>query len=322
MGTTGIIAELCRHEWLRARRDAHFRRNCLIWFLQSALWCSIAFSLPYALESMDMAAAAHLPLLLCLDQVIRLVSQRTPDIPTLRYSLLPVRRRQVLAAYLVRMAFVPATLVWVPTLWRQWWLLGLFVISGYVYLALWHGYRHLIAGGTGKVLMTRTNGLLACEMKMRMRVPSLRHKIRNGLLASLLLLAVSLVMRNDIYTDFMVMYTLLFPSLPLLTSRLGYEQDYMGLLSTRLHSMAPIYRAKYVAALLLLLPSAALLAIPVACGLLTVWRLLAWTLGTAAVIYPALLYAAPQCKPDSPSAQMLTLAAFTLPVLLVNACLA
>lgn len=322
MGTTSIIAELCKHELLHARRDAHFRRNCIIWILQSILWCSIALSLPYTLEATGIKAERHLPLLLVLDQIIRLVGQKTPDIPTRQYSLLPVRRWQVMMAYLVRMTFVPATLVWLLVLWQKLWLIGFFILSGYIYLALWHVYKHFIAKCDGMpVLWMRCwNGLLACEMKMRLRIPALRYKMRNGLLAALMLVAVSLIVQEKAYTDFVVLYTLLFPSLPLLTSRLGYEQTYMGLLSTRMHSMAPLYRAKYMAAVLLLLPSTIFLTIPVVMGLLPIWRLVAWTSGTAFVIYPILLCTSPKCKTDSPSAQLLSLATMTLPVLIINGC--
>lgn len=322
MGTTGIIAELCRHELLRARRDAQFRRNCIIMLLQLMLWCSIALSLPHMLEATGIRAGQHLPLLLVLDQIIRLVSQKTPGIPTRQYSLLPLRRWQVVAAYVVRMTFVPTTLVWLPYLWRQWWLMGFFVLSGYIYLVLWHVYKHVTTGDEGMVLawMDRWNGLLASEMKMRLRIPALRYKMRNGLLATLVMMLLSMGVRHEVYTDFVTLYTLLFPSLPLLASRLGYEQAYMGLLATRMHSMASIYKAKYLAAVSLLLPSALLLVLPVVMGVLPVWRLAAWCAATALVIYPALLLAAPRCKVDSPTSQMVSLAVMTLPILIANAC--
>ncbi|MCM1515455.1 MAG: hypothetical protein NC080_03420 [Paraprevotella sp.] len=282
----------------------------------------MALSLPYTLEAIGIETERHLPLLLLLDQLIRLVAQKTPDIPTRQYSLLPVRRWQVVTAHLVRMTFVSTTWIWLLALWHQLWLIGFFILSGYVYLALWHAYKHFFAGcdGISSSWMRCRNGLLACEMKMRLRIPALRYKMRNGLVAALMLIAVSLIVREDAYTDFVVLYTLLFPSLPLFTSRLGYEQSYMGLLSTRMHSMAPLYRAKYMAAVFLLLPSATLLTIPIAMGLLPIWRLAAWTSGTALGIYPILLYTSPKCKTDSPSAQLLSLATMTLPVLIVNSC--
>ncbi len=315
-----VNCELIRHEVLRARRDAHFRRNCVLWVLQLMLWCSIALSLPHLLEASDIEAMQHLPLLLILDQLIRLVAQKTPDLPTTQYALLPVRRWQVLTAYLVRMTFVPTTLVWLPTLWQQWWLLGLFVLSGYIYLAWWHAYKHFITGRDGVLTswMSHWNGLLACEIKMRLRIPSLKYKMRNSLLASLMLVGISVILQEEMYTDFAVLYTLLFPSLPLLTSRLGYEQAYIGLLSTRMHSLAPLYRAKYLASVLLLLPSTALLTVPVAMGALPIWRLTVWVLTTALIIYPTLLCIAPRCKVDSPSAHLVSLATMTLPVLIAQ----
>lgn len=326
MTTTDIILELCRHEAVRVRRDVQFGRNCIVWFMQALLWCSVALSLPYLMETVGMEPVRHLPLLVVADQLIRLMGQKTPDAPMRQYALLPVKRWQVMSAYLVRMAFVPANLVWIPAMWGQLWLLGVFVLSGYLYLVLWHAYKRLLlhganAGTACLAWLHYGNGLVMCEMKMRLRVSALRYKMRNGMVASLMLVAVSLVVRQDAYTDFAVLYTLLFPSLPLLTSRLGYEQAYMGLLSTRMRSFVPLYRAKYLAAVLLLLPSTLLLLLPVSMSLLTAWRLAAWILGTAFVIYPALLCVAPRCRVDSPPAQILSLAAMTLPVMLVNVCM-
>lgn len=326
MGTTASITlELFRHEWLRTRRNADFLRNLVAWCLQFTLWLVISLTLPYALEDAGMMPPEeHLPLLVLLDQMIRLVSQKTPDVPLRQYALLPIRRWQVVAAYMAHMSLVPTNLIWLPTLWHRWWLLPIVLLSGYLYLVLWHTYRRMLMaiGSDTRISSSRVrraNGLLACEIKMRLRVPALRLKIRNGLLASLLLLAVSLQVRHPAYTDFAVLYTLLFPSLPLLTSRPGYERAYMGLLSTRMHSLAPLYRARYLAALVLLLPCTLLLALPVHMGMLTPWRMAGWVLGTALLIYPGLLCLAPRCRPDSPQAQILTGAALTLPVLLANA---
>lgn len=325
MSTTAhIIRELFGHELLRTRRNADFLRNLVAWGLQFIIWLVIALALPYALEDAGMMTPEkHLPLLVLLDQLIRLVSQKTPDAPFRQYALLPVRRWQVLTAYMAHMALAPTNLIWLPTLWHCWWLLPIVLLSGYLYLAWWHAYKRLLmAIGKGTLISPfrgrRTTGLLACEMKMRLRLPALRLKMRNGLLGSILLLAVSLHVGHQAYTDFAVLYTLLFPSLPLLTSRPSYEQAYIGLLTTRMRSMAPLYRARYTAALLLLLPCTVLLLLPVHMGLLTPWRLTAWTLGTALLIYPALLCLAPRCRPDSPQAHILTGAALILPVMLVN----
>lgn len=321
--TASIISELFRHELLRTSRDAQFLRNIVVWSLQLLLWTIIAFTLPYALEDAGLKPVdEHLPLIVLLDLIIRLASQNTPALPIQQYALLPIRKWQIIAAYLARMAIVPTNFIWLPTLWHRWWLFAIILFSGYMYLLLWHTYKRMTATEKGfsafQSWIGQDNSLLACEMKMRMRLPALRLKIRNGLLASLMLLAVSMYVRHEAYTDFAVLYTLLFPSLPLLTSRLGYEQTYMSLLHTHMHSMRPLYMAKYLAAVLLLLPCTALLAIPVYIGLLSAYRLIAWTLGTAVLIYPVLLYVAPTCKVDSPQAQILTGATLTLPVLLTN----
>ncbi len=298
----------------------------MIWALQLLLWCTIALSLPYTLEELGIEAAEHLPLLLCTDLLIRLVAQKTPDIPFGQYALLPVRRWQVVAVHLIRMTIVSTTWIWLPALWGQWWLMGGIVLNGYVYLVLWHGYKRLISRGSEAIPMASApwrfrncaSHIVNCELKMRLRIPSLRVKMRNGLLASLMLLGVSLIIRNEAYTDFAVLYTLLFPTLPLLTSRLGYEQAYRGLLHTRMHSLMPLYWAKYLAAVLLLVPCTALLTILVAMGTLSPWRLVAWTLLAALAIYPLLLALAPRCKVDSPSSQMTSLLAMTLPVAAAN----
>lgn len=325
--TTGIISELFRHELLRTRRDAHFLSNIVARVLQLLLWIIIAFTLPYALKDAGINPLEnHLLLLVFLDQAIRLLSQKTPDIQMQQYALLPVRKWQVLTAYLARMLFVPANLIWLYTLWNKWWLFAAILLSGYLYLALWHTYKRLLSIGFGKDSIASAswgryaNGLLACEIKMRLRLPALRTKIRNSLLGSLLLMVMSLYIRQEVYTDFAVLYTLLFPSLPMFVSRLGYEQAYMGLLSTRMQSLLPLYKAKYMAAILLLLPCTALLILPVSMGLISVLRLISWALITALLIYPALLFLAPHCKVDSPQSQILTAATLTIPVLLMNIC--
>ena len=104
----------------------------------------------------------------------------------------------------------------------------------------------------------------------------------------------------------------------LLTARLGYEQPYMSLLHTRLHNLRAVYRAKYIAALLMLLPGIAIMSLPVAMGTLAWQRLMGWTLAVALLIYPALLMLAPKGKVGSPMAQLLTLVTLTLPILITQ----
>ena len=122
----------------------------------------------------------------------------------------------------------------------------------------------------------------------------------------------------EIYTDFTVLHTLTFPTLPLLTTRLGYEQSYMPLLYTRMHNLRAVYRAKYIAALLMLMPGILILILPVAMGTLSWQRLAAWTAAVAVLIYPTLLMCAPKGKVGSPTAQLLTLATLTLPILIIQ----
>ena len=120
------------------------------------------------------------------------------------------------------------------------------------------------------------------------------------------------------YTDFTVLHTLTFPTLPLLTTRLGYEQAYMPLLSTRMHNLRAVYKAKYIAALLMLMPGILILILPVAMETLSWQRLAAWTMAVALLIYPTLLICAPKGKVGSPTAQLLTLATLTLPILIIQ----
>lgn len=315
------IAELCRHEYLRERRSLHFSRNIVIWGLKFFLWTSMALALPHTLEASGIGITESLPLLLLADQAMRWFSQRTPLLETHKYRTLPIKRWHIITAYLLRMLFMPINFIWIPTLWPQWWYLGLFILSGYLYLAFWHCYLHMMARNTwGQSIphILDTGGFLSCEMKMRLRHPGLRKKIRNGLLASILLTCLSIIMNQGFYTDFVVLHTLTFPTLPLLTARLGYEQRYMPLLHTRMHNLKGVYLAKYMAALLLLLPSIGILLLPVAMDILSWQRLVAWTSATAFGIYPALLWGAPHSEVGSPTAQMLTLATLMLPILIVQ----
>lgn len=312
------IAELCRHEYLRERRSLHFSRNIVIWGLKLFLWTSMALALPHTLEVSGIGITESLPLLLLADQAMRWFSQRTPILDTHKYRTLPIRRWHVITAYLLRMLFMPINFIWLPALWPQWWFLGIFILSGYLYLAFWHCYLRMMEGKTWGQNIPRildTGGLLSCEMKMRLRHPGLRKKIRNGLIASILLTFLSITINQGFYTDFVVLHTLTFPTLPLLTARLGYEQRYMPLLLTRMHNLKGVYLAKYIAATLLLLPSIVILLLPVAMDILSWQRLVAWTLATALAIYPALLLGAPRSEVGSPTAQMLTLATLTFPIL-------
>ena len=315
------IAELCRHEYLRERRSMHFSRNAIIWSLKLVLWTSMALALPRTLEAAGIGIGESLPFLLITDQIIRWFSQSTPACNAQPYRTLPIRRWHVLAAYLLRMLFVPINFIWIPALWPEWRLLGWFILSGYVYLACWHAYLHLTKG---KETQHRLPGMLdkgaflSCELKLRTRHPELRKKIRNGLVSALVLTGISISLDMELYTDFTVLHTLTFPTLPLLTARLGYEQAYMPLLHTRLHNLRAVYRAKYIAALLMLLPGILILLLPVAMGTLQWQRLAGWTMAVALLIYPTLLLCAPRSEVGSPTAQFITLLTLTSPIILTQ----
>lgn len=315
------IRELCRHEYLRERRSLHFSRNVIVWALKLVLWVSIAVALPVTLEAAGIGIEESLPMLLLADQAMRWFSQSTPMPEVHRYRLLPVRRWHVITAYLFRMLFVPINFIWLPALWPQWWLVVLFILSGYFYLACWHTYLRLVGkkswGETARNPFDR-GGLLSCETKMRLRIPGLRKKVSNGLLASVVLTGMSIFMGNEAYTDFVILYSLTFPTLPVLASRLGYEQSYMSLLRTRMHGLHAVVRAKYLAALLWLLPGVVVSLIPVALGFVAWERLAAWTLGVALIIYPVLVLCAPRSEVGSPLAQMTTLLTLTLPILITQ----
>lgn len=316
------IAELCRHEYLRERRSMHFKRDVIIWSLKIVLWTSMALALPRTLEAAGISIGESLPLLLLTDQILRWFSQSTPAYNAQLYRCLPIRRWNVLAAYLERMLFTPINFIWLPALWPQWWLLGWFILSGYVYLACWHTYLHLtrhtdMPHGIPKFI--DKGGLLSCELKLRGRHPVLRQKIRNGMVVSIMLTLVSMALDTKAYTDFTVLHTLTFPSLPLLTARLGYEQAYMPLLQTRMHGFWHIYQAKYIAALLMMLPGICILMLPLACGALPMERFIGWTLVTALVIYPTLLTCAPRSEVGSTTAQIVTLATLALPTAIAQA---
>ena len=316
------IAELCRHEYLRERRSMHFSRNVIIWSLKIVLWTCMALALPRTLEAAGIGIGESLPLLLITDQIIRWFSQSTPPLNWHQYSTMPIRRWHVLAAYLLRMLFTPTNFIWLPALWTRWWLLGWFILSGYAYLACWHAFLYITRRRKTEMSTSSTiangGGLLSCELKMRMRHPALSRKIRNGFIASIMLVGMSTMMDSEAYTDFAILYTLTFPTLPLLTARFAYEQAYMPLLKTRMHGFGALYRAKYIAALLLMLPCIAMLLMPMAMGLLPAERLLGWTVATALLIYPTLLLCAPQGETGSPTAQFATLLTLTLPIILTQ----
>ena len=315
------IAELCRHEYLRERRSMHFKRDVIIWSLKIALWTSMALALPRTLEVAGISIGESLPFLLLTDQIIRWFSQSTPAYNAQQYRLMPIRNWHVLAAYLLRMLLMPINFIWLPAVWPQWWLLGWFILSGYVYLACWHTYLHLTKGKETQHRLPQIldkGAFLSCELKLRTRHPILRQKIRNGMVVSIMLTLVSMALDTKAYTDFTVLYTLTFPTLPLLTARLGYEQAYMPLLHTRMHGLRAVYRAKYMAALLMLMPGIFILLLPVAMGTLQWQRLAGWTMAVALLIYPILLMCAPKGKTGSPTAQLITLLTLTLPILIIQ----
>lgn len=315
------ITALCCHEYIRERRNAHFSSNLIVFTLKIILWINVSLALAYSLKAAGIALGESMPFLLLTDQMLRWFSQSTPVLDTNPYKVLPVRLAHVRAAYLLRIAITPINFIWLPVIWPQWWLTGVFILSGYVYLACWHIFMH-IGDRTARHLpgigLWKWSGLLSCEIKMRLRHPELRQKIRNGFLASIVLTVTSTALGNEAYTDFAIIYALTFPTLPLLTARLGYEQAYISVLRTRLHGTGAIYRAKYMAALLWLLPGTALMLLPLTMGTLSPMRLLLWGSVTGLAIYPALLACAPQRKPGTPAAQLLSLATLTLPVLIAQ----
>ena len=315
------IAELCRHEYLRERRSMHFTRNIIIWSLKIVLWTSMALALPRTLEATGISIGESLPLLLLTDQIIRWFSQSTPAYNAQQYRLMPIRNWHVLAAYLLRMLLMPINFIWLPAVWPQWWLLGWFILSGYVYLVCWHTYLHLTQGKESRHRLPQflDNGaFLSCELKLRTRHPELRKRIINGGFASIMLMGISILMNMPIYTDFAILYALTFPTLPLLTTRLGYEQAYMPLLHTRLHGLRAVYRAKYIASLLMLMPGIFILLLPVAMGTLQWQKLAGWTMAVALLIYPTLLTCAPRSEVGSTTAQLITLLTLTLPILIIQ----
>jgi hypothetical protein len=85
-----------------------------------------------------------------------------------------------------------------------------------------------------------------------------------------------------------------------------------------MHGFWHIYQAKYIAALLMMLPGIFILLLPVAMGTLQWQRLAGWTMAVAMLIYPTLLTCAPKGKVGSPTAQLLTLATLTLPILIIQ----
>jgi hypothetical protein len=299
----------------------HFTRNIIIWSLKIVLWTSMALALPRTLEATGISIGESLPLLLLTDQIIRWFSQSTPAYNAQQYRLMPIRNWHAVAAYLLRMLFTPINFIWLPALWPQWWLLGWFILSGYVYLACWHTYLHLSKDKESRHRLPQfldKGAFLSCELKLRTRHPALIKKIRNGLISSLILTGISISIDMEMYTDFTVLHTLTFPTLPLLTARLGYEQAYMPLLNTRMHNLRAVYRAKYIAALLMLLPGIVILLLPVAMGTLSWQRLASWTAAVALLLYPTLLMCAPKGKTGSPTAQFITLLALTLPIILIQ----
>jgi hypothetical protein len=68
----------------------------------------------------------------------------------------------------------------------------------------------------------------------------------------------------------------------------------------------------------MLMPGILILLFPVAMGTLSWQRLAAWTAAVALLIYPTLLMCAPKGKVGSPTAQLLTLATLTLPILIIQ----
>ena len=317
--TTRIITELCRHELLRERRSFHFSRNILIWTLYLVMWLGVSVSLVGLFQQMSLPYGQYVLLLLLTDHILRWFTQKTPKYDIHHYSLLPLRRWQFYLWYSVRLLFLPLNFIWLPALWPHWWLILLFVLNGYIYAICWHAY----VATSRKInfspfTIIGRESLLTCDLKLRFRHPALQQKIRNGLVASVMLILLSTLIDQQYYTDFAVLYTLTFPSLPLLSARWGYEQSYMSLLQTRMHGLSSLYLNKYLASLLMLIPSVILLILPVALHSLDCSRLLLYLLLVALVIYPMLVRFAPRCEVSSPTAQITTLFTLTIPIVIIN----
>lgn len=361
------IALLLRLDYYRWRRGAQFSSELLSLSLSLCLWILVALSLPAAMRSAQIGEETELLAMLLGNHLLRWVSQNSPTLRFESVALLPVRRWEVIASYLIRTLLLPLNFIWLPALWPHWWLLGWFLLEGMVYLALWHAYVTLTEKAQGSATFSHTsignkrgalipspqtlsNGtlptarvqgslhsrdavlrhiypLLGCEVLMRLRMPQLRRKITNGLWASIMLIVLSILIRNKMYTDFAMLYTLTFPVLPVLSSRLGYEQTYLPLLKTRLRNLVPLYLAKYTMAVILLLPGIGLwlLVTGIGCrllpdgdGTLDTSRLLGWSLCTALVLYPCLLLFSPSRVPQSLSSQITTVLVLSLPVFLAQ----
>lgn len=317
--TTRIITELCRHELLRERRSFYFSRNILIWCLYVLMWVLVSTSLMKLFQEYSMPYAQCVFVLLFADYMLRWFTQKTPSYNILQYKTLPVRRWQYGVWYGVRLLFLPINFIWLPVVWGDCMLMGMIVLNGYVYALCWHVYLALSRKAVFlSLLSVRGSSLLMCDLKLRFRHPALRQKMRNGLAASVVMILLSTWLGQQYYTDFAVIYTLTFPTLPLLSARLGYEQKYMPLLKTRMHGLVPVYLNKFMASLLMLMPSTVLLLYACAMGSLDAVRLLVYVLTVAFCIYPLLLCCAPRCEISSPSAQLVTLLTLTIPVAIIN----
>ena len=313
-----MIIELCRHEIIRERRSLHFSRNILIWILKLVLWINISLNLALELGENTLSWQVVVALL-GVDQFLRWTTQSTPTLRSEHYKLIPIKQRDVRIAYMARLIFLPLNFIWLPVVWPHWWMLILFILNGYIYAACWIWTQKLLGRGdqhsyVSKLLRNSTP--LMCDFKLRMRHPALRSKIRNSFFGALMLIVMSCFLREETYTNFVVLYTLTFPTLPLSTSRLGYEQAHISLLKTRMHSLRPIYWAKYQAAILLLIPCAMLLLIPVALNVLSLAQLSFWILIVALIIYPILIRWSPMSEISSPTSQIITLSVLTLPILI------
>lgn len=317
--TTRTILELCRHEWLRERRRSSFAREMLARGLKLVVWISACLGASETMKATGASVFESLPYLLIADQVLRWMIQQTPEKNTLPYQLLPIRKWQMEVAYALRLTLMPINFMWLPIIWPQWWLIGVFLLSGYFYLWCWRAYLGLSKKVVGKPLgISGKNGFLACEFKLRFRHPKLVTKLRNSLIASAMLIGISCLGESDAYIDFAVLYALVSPSLQLLTCNLGYEQAHMPLLKTRLHSLQPVYQAKYIASLIMMLPAWILMLLPMALKMIAWQSVLMWSAIVALVVYPALLKWAPKGELGTPTAQITTLVTLTLPILIIQ----
>ena len=315
MTVTTIIAELCRLSYIEKRRSLHFKRDILIWTLQAALWIVFA----WGMRGLSPQETTHmLPALIISDHIIRLLLQTTPSPFGTRFRHLPIPRYALHLAYALRYTLMPINYIWVAALWPQWWLCPIFIANGFAYLALRH-VSLTLAHKTAKKMpcpITAGRGYISREMRLRWRTPSIRRKITGSALCATIMTALASI--NTDLQEFVILYAMLAPSLPVLASRHAWDEDSLGLLKSRMHTTRPIDTARYTVSVLYASIAALLLSLPASMGYISLPLVIAWYAITTIVIMPILTRYAPKTKKDSPTSQIVTLASLTLPILIFH----